>query len=112
MKARVLKNGKIVNVYPKEAADCAGRLKYIEKGKGLSYYEYELDFIDYSDEFDYWEKLKHQYAGMAMQGILSNKELFNTITEGIWPPNRPTYIATRCDEYSTALVNRLKEEEK
>lgn len=110
MKARVLKNGRIVNIYPKEAADYAGRLKYIEKGKGLSYYEDELDFIDYSDEFDYWEKLRHQYAGMVMQGILSNDELFNTITEGVWPPKRPAYIAARCDEYATALVNKLKEE--
>ena len=27
----------------------------------------------HKDTPDYWEKLKHQYAGMAMQGILSNE---------------------------------------
>lgn len=79
--------------------------------KGL--YDLDFDVNEKSlpkDEPDYWEKLKHQYAGMAMQGILSNKEMFNTITDGVWPPNRPAYIATKCDEYATALVNRLKEE--
>jgi hypothetical protein len=29
----------------------------------------------YNNEPDYWEKLKHQYAGMAMQGILANPEM-------------------------------------
>ena len=57
---------------------------------------------------DYWEKLKHQYAGMVMQGMLSDREMFNAITEGVWPPNRPAHIAARCDEYATALVNRLR----
>ena len=67
--------------------------------------------LEIVDEPDYWEKLKHQYAGIAMQGRLSNKEMFNSITENIWPPDRPAYIAERCDEYATALVNRLKEKE-
>ena len=66
--------------------------------------------LEIVDEPDYWEKLKYQYAGMAMQGMLSDKEMFNAITEGVWPPNRPAYIAARCDEYATALVNRFKEE--
>ena len=70
----------------------------------------EEDLIITKDEPDYWEKLKHQYAGMALQGILSNKELFNTITDGAWPPNKYVYIAERCDKYATALVNRLKED--
>ena len=78
----------------------------------------ELEFVDMPKDIqkgkitepDYWEKLKYQYAGMAMQGMLSDKEMFNAITEGVWPPNRPAYIAARCDEYATALVNRFKEE--
>ena len=100
-----------------------------EDGKGIwedmsdvsttptQYHNYELDFIDLPkdlqyDEPDYWTKLKHQYAGIAMQGMLSDKEMFNAITDGVWPPNRPAYIAARCDEYATALVNRFKEENK
>ena len=41
---------------------------------GNEYCRDELDFID-DFEPDYWEKLKHQYAGMAMQGILSNPDI-------------------------------------
>ena len=33
----------------------------------------ELDIFE--DTIDYWEKLKHQYAGMAMQGMLTNEKL-------------------------------------
>ena len=97
MKARVKATGEIVEILEVDyTAD-----------NGLVYYEEDLCIEDKSD---YWEKLHHQAAIAAMQGILSNKELFNTITEGVWPPNRPAYIAARCDEYSTALVNKLKEE--
>lgn len=101
MKARVLKNGRIVNVYPKEAADCVGRLKYIEKGKGLSYYEDELDFIDYSEQPDYWEKLKHQYAGMAMQGILANPETVALYDED---------VAAMAIRIANITISKLKEE--
>ena len=51
----------------------------------------------HKDEPDYWEKLKHQYAGMAMQGLfrldLTNEEL----------------VDVAC-EFATALVEKLKEE--
>lgn len=71
---------------------------------GNEYYRDELELIgDY--EPDYWEKLKHQYAGMAMQGILANcnHQLWEreTNSEG---------IAKRSYEIATALVNKLKEE--
>ena len=98
MKARVKATGEIIEL-------C--NMEFDEDGN--EYYRDELELIgDY--EPDYWEKLKHQYAGMAMQGILSNKELYDTITECVWPPKRPAYISERCDEFATALVNRLKEE--
>lgn len=46
--------------------------------KGL--YDLDFDIEEKSlsnDEPDYWEKLKHQYAGMAMQGILANPEMMS-----------------------------------
>ena len=46
----------------------------------------------------YWEKLLHQYAGMAMQGILAN--LGNTIS--------PDYIVEEAEAYAAALVEKLK----
>ena len=54
----------------------------------------------HKDEPDYWEKLKHQYAGMAMQGILANY--------GVEP--LPDDAANDAREYATALVEKLKEE--
>lgn len=63
MKARVKATGKIVKVF-----DTGNGL--FEASDGETYFSQGLHFID--DEPDYWEKLKHQYAGMAMQGILAN----------------------------------------
>lgn len=111
MKARVKGTTSIIDVtFDKDALN-AGYPPY-KAGGGIYYYPEQLVWIDNIDsaEPDYWEKLKHQYAGMALQGILSNKELFNTITDGAWPPNKYVYIAERCDKYATALVNRLKED--
>lgn len=120
MKARLKATGRIIQVM--NVMDEKGNGVWEEisdmTNHGPLYSYDELEFLDIPKgmqkgkkaEPDYWEKLKHQYAGMAMQGMLSDKEMFNAITEGVWPPNRPAYIATRCDEYATALINRLKEE--
>ncbi len=103
MKARVIETNEIEELQEDK------NNSYFTKD-GILFKGFELDFN--VDQTGYWEKLKHQYAGIAMQGILSNKEMFNSITENIWPPDRPAYIAERCDDYATALVNRLKKEEK
>lgn len=50
-------------------------------------------------EFDYWDKLLHQYAGMAMQGILAANAAFTADDIAKWSI-----------EYATALVEKLKEE--
>ena len=67
------------------------------------------------DELDevYWENLKHQYAGMAMQGMLSNAIGFDEVRKeaaanGI--DNLIGLIAGAATDYATALVNKLKEE--
>lgn len=103
MKARVKATGEIVTI-----AGTDGICLVDENGN----YHLIRDLEGCEAMPDYWEKLKHRYAGMAMQGMLSDKEMFNTIIHGVYPPERPTYLAARCDEYATALVNRLKEEEK
>ena len=52
-------------------------------------------------EPDYWEKLNHQYAGMAMQGMV------RTIGhDRMYPPEKIAIYAVAC---ATALVNKLKE---
>ena len=76
---------------------------------------YALDEVDlYCDESDnlvvgvsedYWEKLKHQYAGMAMQGILSNAN------HALWDrENNAEGIAKSASAIAHALVEKMKEE--
>ena len=111
MKARVKATGEIVEViaisdYINEFGVVIGEYKDANE---LSYTSYDLDF--YIEEGitipDYWERLKHQYAGMAMQGILSNpeSELDYKNDETL-----PQALAGCAAKVATALVNKLKEE--
>ena len=50
---------------------------------------------------DHWEKLKHQYAGMAMQGLMAERECINFTFDD---------MADISVKYATALVEKLKEE--
>lgn len=63
-------------------------------------YLYDFSEVELLDNLDYWEKLKHQYAGLAMQGILSHMDV--TVA--------PEWIAEEAEAYATALVNKLKNE--
>lgn len=73
MKARVKATGEVIEI----SEDCS---RLYAENYDKSYNLNELEFLDVKekslskDEPDYWEKLKHQYAGMALQGILSNPE--------------------------------------
>ena len=62
-------------------------------------------------EPDYWERLKHQYAGMAMQGILSNPELFKATAKNAEEFGLivPQAVAIDANCFATALVEKLKE---
>ena len=53
-------------------------------------------------EPDYWEKLKHQYAGMAMQGLITRNGYVNYTEEE---------MAKWCLDVAHALVEKLKEKE-
>ena len=73
-----------------------------------AYASEEVDlFFDESDKVellyseDYWEKLKHQYAGMAMQGLMAERECVNMTCSG---------LAGLSVKYATALIEKLKEE--
>ena len=91
MKARVKATGEII-----ELSD----LEYDVYGN-----DYLRTELEITDEPDYWEKLKHQYAGMAMQGLLAAygvSEMKMCIKNG----------AEQSIRIATALVNKLKEEEK
>ena len=101
MKARVKATGEIV--------DGSARVSF----QGDDFYLDELEIIQDEpdktlyDELDdvYWANMKHQYAGMAMQGLMS-------YVEQITPKEGRSF----CDEIvdisfkvATALVEKLKE---
>ena len=89
MKARVKATGEIVEI-----------VQFLDNDKiPTTYDEDELDFFPNDN---YWGKLRHQYAGMAMQGILSNYELYKQVIQ-------QSQITTIAKGYATELVNKLKE---
>lgn len=100
MKARIKATGEIVNVYnwgdPTFRAD-----------NGNIYQRPELDFdIEDENNPDYWEKLKHQYAGMAMQGLATRGEVLGATKQEI-----AIEIADISNIIAHALVEKLKEKE-
>lgn len=57
------------------------------------------------DDPDYWTRLKHTYAGMAMQGILSNPAFPEHSQDGYYKKN----VVNNAYEYAHALVEKMKE---
>ena len=70
MKARVKATGNIVDV--KWYGHSTVGAIYADSTHSVKYYEHELDF---NTVYDYWDKLKHQYVGMAIQGMLSRSQI-------------------------------------
>ena len=104
MKARVKATGEIVEINESSTIYDAG-MRHI-------YNASELENVPDTDP-DYWTRLEHQYAGMAMQGMLSNAIGFNEVRkqaaeDGI--SNLITLIAGAAMDYATALVEKLKGE--
>ena len=89
MKARVKATGEVVDVWYKDAI-------------GVTYDTNEIDIIDCECIPDYWTRLEHQYAGMAMQGILAS---------GDWDDCSWDIIAEDAIRAATSLVEKLKEKE-
>lgn len=61
------------------------------------------------DDADYWTRLEHQYAGMAMQGILACEEWKIAPREGV---SFAGEVAIQAQEIAHALVEKYKEKEK
>ena len=88
MKARVKATGEIVEV-----------MYSTEMGVGTSNGVYLVQDLE-EIESDYWTRLEHQYAGMAMQGLIARHNLdFDMVVE--WSA-----------DLAHALVQKLKEERK
>lgn len=79
-----------------------------------SYNITEVEFLDVKENEtpDYWEKLLHQYAGMAMQGLMNNSYLAGEFRKD---PNNgiedmSKIITKAAVVYAHALVEKMKEE--
>lgn len=103
MKVRIIATGEIVEVYE----SCNEDFPWTDEMGDKVWKTEELIFLETTEKHpDYWEKLLHQYAGMAMQGMMCN---VGQIT--------PKAGRSFCDEIvdisliiATALVEKLKEE--
>ena len=103
MKARVKATGYIVDV---ELSHYIGDVAWYITKCHASYSENELEFIDKPQ--DYWTRLEHQYAGMAMQGILSNPESELDYIDDV---TLPQALAGCAAKLAHALVEKMKEKE-
>ena len=125
MKARVKATGEIV-----EVEDCGSVFRHgalFHGYKGANGIKYLPDEIELQMDFDYWEachdeapehipdywtRLEHTYAGMAMQGMLNN----SLLTTGLLKAGKShedfvDEVTRTALRYAHALVEKLKEKE-
>ena len=107
MKARVIATGDIVEATLIHGDN--GKLWYDIDKSGYCLTDEELDF-SFEREPDYWEKLKHQYAGMAMQGILGNQDYCKLLIDENQKGSFADDVSRCAKDFATALVNKLKGE--
>ena len=107
MKARVKATGEIV-----EVTRIVDRYVMTHHPHTITFEKDELDF-DIEDDPDYWTRLEHQYAGMAMQGMLSNTSLMSMLFDATKDHDELLKEVIICShEYAHALVEKMKEERK
>ena len=83
-----------------------------------SYNITEVEFLDvkeksFAKDDDYWTRLEHTYAGMAMQGMLNN----SLLTTGLLKAGKShedfvDEVTRTALRYAHALVEKMKEERK
>ena len=100
MKARVKATGKIVCI-ERNIDNCRGG--YVASN-GRIYNACDLELIVNEDP-DYWTRLEHQYAGMAMNALLLTNNIRNGDLEGMRECN------TNAMGIAYALIQKLKEKE-
>ena len=102
MKARIIATGEIVEVI---SVSNLG----LQTDKGWFLLD-ELEGIE--SDLDYWTRLEHQYAGMAMQGILGSEEIMMRINKmPIKEDKFGLVIAELSTNIALALIQKLKEKE-
>lgn len=124
MKARVkatyytsaFNEGEIVEIIPNMESDAAdvfnvpaGKCFLCKKEDGTLKYIIATNLQLLASEYnpDYWTRLEHQYAGIAMQGILSNAN------HALWDrENNAEGIAKSASAIAHAIVEKYKKEER
>lgn len=109
MEARVKATGKIVEV----VGEGIQNSNMVMTAHGEWFTKDELDIVPLSwkpFEPTYWQKLEHTYAGMAMQGILTNPIGFENLR--VRGTNIQIETALLASEFAHALVEKMKEERK
>ena len=109
MKARVKATGKIVEV----VGEGIQNSNMVMTAHGEWFTKDELDIVPLSwkpFKPTYWQKLEHQYAGMAMRGILSNNVIMNNIRETS-EETMAKIVTNFATNFAHALVQKLKEKE-
>ena len=107
MKARVIATNEVVEINGYDT-DKKGNLYYYTKDYD-QYHESEVEIL-FAKDPDYWDKLLHQYAGMAMQGILANIDLLMSLANKKAADYPAKYtVAEFAKDCATALVEKLKE---
>jgi hypothetical protein len=108
MKAKIKATGEIVHVGDYNTISHDPMYKNERTGP------WRLEELDFAIDPDYWTRLEHQYAGMAMQTMLAtlynpkyHKELMACYTEV-----DAKEVARLSKYYAHALVEKMKEERK
>ena len=96
MKARVKHNNEIIDVIQ----------------VGTKSHLYDLNNIEFIDTLeDYWTRLEHTYAGMAMQGMLSGWWSENIANISKSDREHFDILVFKANELARVLVEKLKEKE-
>ena len=111
MRARVKATGEIVEAELKGFDNLNVEHYIINGNQNWILSEFSLEFLESDPNPDYWTRLEHQYAGMAMQGLISCKETLLQLGNA---RDMSTEEATASAAYNIAhaLVKKMKEERK
>ena len=111
MKARVKATGEVFEIasYATIPMECCDSF-----GNPLSFSFDEVEILSEGNDLkennipDSWTRLEQQYAGMAMQGILSNPELFKATAKNALTVSQA--VAIKANYFAHALVEKYKKE--
>ena len=113
MKARVKATGEIVDVdFDKDALANDYPPYSTNETPSRFFLAEQLEWIDIEKKADpdYWTRLEHQYAGMAMQGLLNNPALAQLLRDdNITVKEKTRVISAWAKMYATAIVEKMKE---